>query len=769
MKSFVYTLFAVLMVCALAAVSCATDVIGDVYGEWTLSGSPYYVIGDVSVPQDSTLIIDAGVEVSFWGYYKFNILDNATLKALGTEGDSVVFTTPWTTSGWHGLRFNNAAAACSLAYCVFEYGKANAGSGSDLDGGAIWCTTSSPTLYRCWIRNCTASDDGGGVYFGSNSNATVNNCIISGNSAGDAGGGMCCDNSDPTISETEISGNSAYYGGGIRCQNSSDPTISTSIISGNLTDHDGGGISCNGNSNPNINQCIISGNSCYTNYGNGGGIECSDSSPTIDGCVISNNSTGNWSKGGGIRCGYGSPIISNNTITGNTGKNGGGIACELYSHPTIINNTINGNSANTNGGGIHCENNCNPTISDNIISGNSADNGGGIYCTNSSHPDVDFNEISENHATGGNGGGLYCSGYSNPANQVLNKNTFFGNTATGSGGGIYLTGSNVVLNNTILWENLDQNGTGNTSQIYLSTTSSAGVTYSDIQSSWPGAGNINTYPVFMDTTWDDYRLLWGSPCIDSGDPNAAYNDPDGTVADMGCYYYDHAGCPVKIFLTPYNAPIVLPDSGGTFTYTILGENIDNVIHTVTIWCDVTLPDGSIFGPVLGPVAVDIGAEVSISRVRNQDIPAGAPPGTYVYHAYAVVEADTSFDSFTFAKEGDGGQAEFDSWNNYGESISDWLDASLSESFIPANYTLKQNYPNPFNPNTVISYQLPVAGLTNLSVYDVRGRKVAELVESVQSAGTHEITFDGSGLPSGIYLYRLTAGSFTACGKMVLMK
>jgi endonuclease/exonuclease/phosphatase family metal-dependent hydrolase len=89
--------------------------------------------------------------------------------------------------------------------------------------------------------------------------------------------------------------------------------------------------------------------------------------------------------------------------------------------------------------------------------------------------------------------------------------------------------------------------------------------------------------------------------------------------------------------------------------------------------------------------------------------------------------------------------------------------------IPTEFHLAQNYPNPFNPTTVLSCQLPVASFVNLAVYDITGRKVADPVNGWMDAGTHGITFDGSGLPSGIYIYRLTAGNHTASGKMVLMK
>jgi len=88
---------------------------------------------------------------------------------------------------------------------------------------------------------------------------------------------------------------------------------------------------------------------------------------------------------------------------------------------------------------------------------------------------------------------------------------------------------------------------------------------------------------------------------------------------------------------------------------------------------------------------------------------------------------------------------------------------------PLTYSLLPAYPNPFNPTTVLSYKLQVASIVNLSVYDIAGRKVAELVNGWRDAGVHEVTFNGSDLASGIYVYRLLAGDFEGSGKMVLMK
>ena len=89
--------------------------------------------------------------------------------------------------------------------------------------------------------------------------------------------------------------------------------------------------------------------------------------------------------------------------------------------------------------------------------------------------------------------------------------------------------------------------------------------------------------------------------------------------------------------------------------------------------------------------------------------------------------------------------------------------------IPNVFTLNQNYPNPFNPTTTISYQLQSAGKVSLKVYDMLGREIATLVNEEKGAGYYSAVFNGSRLSSGIYIYRLQAGSFTETKKFVLLK
>ena len=89
--------------------------------------------------------------------------------------------------------------------------------------------------------------------------------------------------------------------------------------------------------------------------------------------------------------------------------------------------------------------------------------------------------------------------------------------------------------------------------------------------------------------------------------------------------------------------------------------------------------------------------------------------------------------------------------------------------IPKTFALLQNYPNPFNPTTMIKYSLPKAQMVTLEVYNVLGQKVATLVDAHQNAGFYEVNFNADRLASGVYLYVLRTGSFSAVHKMLLLK
>jgi len=150
----------------------------------------------------------------------------------------------------------------------------------------------------------------------------------------------------------------------------------------------------------------------------------------------------------------------------------------------------------------------------------------------------------------------------------------------------------------------------------------------------------------------------------------------------------------------------------------------------------------------------------------------SPSGT-PQHAIKQIGIDSTGLNATGAPRDYVTDATFPVWFVIGSRVTG-IDPTQTE--IPATFALSQNYPNPFNPLTIIRYtvggnrgQGPGVSDVSLIVYDVLGREVAVLANEKKAPGSYEVTFDGGGLASGVYIYRLVAGSFEQSRKMLLVK
>jgi hypothetical protein len=112
-----------------------------------------------------------------------------------------------------------------------------------------------------------------------------------------------------------------------------------------------------------------------------------------------------------------------------------------------------------------------------------------------------------------------------------------------------------------------------------------------------------------------------------------------------------------------------------------------------------------------------------------------------------------------------GTVYFDNWYFYKTSTG----ISEVNGPVPLKFDLEQNYPNPFNPSTTIRFSLPVASDVTLKVYNMLGQEVATLLNEAKNAGTFDLTFDAADLPSGVYVYSISAGNFNSVKKMLLVK
>jgi hypothetical protein len=134
-------------------------------------------------------------------------------------------------------------------------------------------------------------------------------------------------------------------------------------------------------------------------------------------------------------------------------------------------------------------------------------------------------------------------------------------------------------------------------------------------------------------------------------------------------------------------------------------------------------------------------------------------GTYP-RIYAVIDAD---DDLPEIHENNN-----TSWAILQKSTASAIPSDQTEG-IPQNYALTQNYPNPFNPETVIEFTVPTRQKVRLDIFNMLGEKIVTVVDGEVSAGTHAFRFDGRNLSSGVYFYRLNAGSFVQTRKMILLR
>ena len=240
--------------------------------------------------------------------------------------------------------------------------------------------------------------------------------------------------------------------------------------------------------------------------------------------------------------------------------------------------------------------------------------------------------------------------------------------------------------------------------------------------------------------------------------------------DAKIAWYENLGVPnFSLSLGSYNPPIVIPAGGGSFQFDCLVQNNDSIAYTFDGWIEALKPDSSLISPIaLRSGLILAPGENMFWNDLTQYVPASAPAGEYTYIAKSGIFADSviASDSFTFEKlAGDDSGSDNNEW-----TLTGWGETSEPISGnIPAQYRLGHNYPNPFNPTTTVTFDLPEAGLVSLIVYDIQGREVARLADGIKPAGSHQITFDGSELSSGVYFAKMEAGDFRQTRKMLLIK
>ncbi len=244
--------------------------------------------------------------------------------------------------------------------------------------------------------------------------------------------------------------------------------------------------------------------------------------------------------------------------------------------------TIRNAESSYDGGGIRI-NGSSPAIYYNVIvenwvSGFDGDGcGGGIYCNNG-NPIIENNIIARNSATAGGHGNPHSRGagiYFKNSDGLIINNIVCGNTSyNGYGGALYIENVNTVISNNVFWANTSSYG-------FQISGDSAIISYCNVQNGYPGEGNIDNLPLFINAHQNDYNICSQSPCIDAGDPDIM--DPDGTRSDIGIYFPEHPECFVgdKWHISPEGN-----DSTGDGT-------IQNPFRTIQHGIDICIPGDSV--------------------------------------------------------------------------------------------------------------------------------------------------------------------------------
>ena len=533
----------------------------------------------------------------------------------------------------------------------------------------------------------------------------------------------------------------------------------------------------------------------------GGAIRCGDGSPHIINNVILNNK---GMYGGGIVLNYcAEALIANNIINGNqvfeavSGRQtfGGGGLWVFETLPgsdlpnVIVNNTITGNSSNTNGCGIRVWA-ANATIKNNIVWNNFQSDNQQINLT-SANVIAEYNNV-ENETEGT--GNISLQPSFADSSFYLNDNSpsidagdpdieYNDNEDPNSPGNALMPSKGTTRNDmgayggpmSLLFPGFssshlyfpnDENDFGLTlpnEPITLSVSiinSGASVLKIDSASVVQNSSTIqiqNNFPLMITPLESGELSLTWTPLEneDLTDTLLIYNNDS---------YSDN---PAKIFLTGSSIPNALLSFDAAISD--LGDidastpRVDTVFYVHNIG---TVPD-SVYTSVIyervkpdsaleiTPTVFVVGPKDSVGVTFTFFPPLITKTILSQYQPKLIVDSRFSIGTTHFLKI-----VKF--------HLTGVTDAEEIKN-LPGKFNLSQNFPNPFNPSTVIKYSVANTSFVNLRVFNVLGEKIKELVDKEQSAGTYQINFDASSLPSGIYFYRIKAGNFIETKKMVLLR
>ncbi len=290
--------------------------------------------------------------------------------------------------------------------------------------------------------------------------------------------------------------------------------------------------------------------------------------------------------------------------------------------------------------------------------------------------------------------------------------------------------------------------------------------------------NGSFHSTIISSTPSDGTYEWTIP--ETGDTGsnfeieiASVNDP--AISDVSGVFTISGGeaDPVEVILTPTSGTN-LPANGGLLEFDAnVVSDLPNSYPGVWFWTKVKLPNGTFYPQIQFQYTFTLTPYMDLTGSLMQDIPSFAPAGDYEMWAWIGVNPNGGGPQFggffPFAKNAaviDG--TEINEWSARGEF--EMGETVASEGFLPTVYEMQPIYPNPFNPTTKLQVTLPATSELTVTVYNVMGQQVAELVRGSVDAGTHTFTLDGSNLASGMYFVRATVpGQLNAVQKVMLVR
>ena len=321
----------------------------------------------------------------------------------------------------------------------------------------------------------------------------------------------------------------------------------------------------------------------------------------------------------------------------------------------------------------------------------------------------------------------------------------------------------------------------------------------------PGQGNLLTEPLMINPNDLNFYLQTGSPCIDKGDPQSP-PDNDGSRNDIGAYMYAGVSEPVVVINEiNYNSLISFDPGDWVELCNAAKEPID---ISGWVFMDENRTPSFVLNPgaVLQPdsyVVICFNSILFAQQFPNVTNYQGDMKNGLSSKGEILFLYDTSgrlVDSLTYDNKSpwpegpDGGGSTLELINpgrdnsspeNWAASSGHGTPGSINSDYvtgvkeeksniIPTEFLLKQNYPNPFNPSTKINFEIPEYSIVHLTVYNILGKEVAEIVKGEFSPGIYSFDWNGSSFASGIYLLRMNAQSqkgrnYSAVRKLILLK